>query len=117
MKKQILIEKYIEPSEVENRSDRTIIKLWLNRNYDLHSFMGHPAVIRYYSSGQIIGQTWFKKDIIHRDGDLPAYIGYDSNGKISCQEWYKKGVYHRDGDLPAYIGYNSNGQINYQHWY
>jgi hypothetical protein len=112
--KQILIEKYIEPTEIKIDGN-SVYEFWFDRNYDLHSFMSHPAYIEYYN-GQIIYQEWYKKGVRHRDGDLPAFIGYDYNGQISYQSWYKKGVYHRDGDLPAFIGYN-NGKINYQEWW
>jgi antitoxin component YwqK of YwqJK toxin-antitoxin module len=91
MKKQILIEKYIEPSEIKINSNYTY-ESWFDRNDDLHSFMGHPASVCYYSNGQIIGKQWYKKGVIHRDGDLPAYIIYYSNGQISYQAWYKNGI-------------------------
>jgi antitoxin component YwqK of YwqJK toxin-antitoxin module len=112
--KQILIEKYIEPSETKVRGN-LVIKSWFDRNYDLHSFMGQPAGI-FYENGRIIEQQWFKKGVLHRDGVLPACISY-YNGQIIRQWWYKKGVRHRDGDLPAYIEYYEYGQINCQFWY
>jgi antitoxin component YwqK of YwqJK toxin-antitoxin module len=91
-KKQILIEKYIEPSEIEPGTTFFLgIKRWFDKNYDLHSFLGNPAEIRYSPSGQILGQKWFKKGIIHRDRDLPAYISYHNNGQIDYQDWYKNG--------------------------
>jgi hypothetical protein len=143
--RQILIEKYIEPSVIKPETELNYkTECWFDINGDLHSFMGHPAaiyyeneklisqdwykkgefhrdrdlpaIIEYYEDGQTSYQEWYKKGVLHRDGALPAYIGYN-NGKISCQQWYKKGVYHRDGDLPAYVGYDSNGQISYQQWY
>jgi hypothetical protein len=42
--KQILIEKYIEPSKIEMFGD-IVVKKWLDKYGDLHSFMGHPASI------------------------------------------------------------------------
>jgi hypothetical protein len=111
--KQILIEKYIEPSEVKVYSNYAYER-WFDRNYDLHSFMGQPAFIE-YRNGKIINKAWFKKGVLHRDGALPAYISY-SNGQIAYQYWYKKGVTHRDGDLPAEIHY-INGKIIRQYWY
>jgi len=86
MKRQILIEKYVEPSEVIIYVNYVAEK-WLNKNYDLHSFMGQPA-----------------------------YILYD-NKKISCQCWYKKGIQHRGMGLPAVIDYNYNEQTIRQFWY
>ena len=116
MKKQILIEKYIEPSEA--KIDGTwVYESWFDKYDDLHSFMGQPAKIGYDSNGQINHQIWYKKGVQHRDGDLPAYVGYNSNGKISYQVWHKKGVQHRDGDLPVYIRYDKNGQISCKMWY
>ena len=89
--RQILIEKYIEPSEIKINCNYTY-KSWFDKYDDLHSFMGQPAKIGYNSNGQIKHQEWYKKGVRHRDGDLPAYIRYDSNGQISCKMWYKKGV-------------------------
>ena len=115
--RNILIEKYIEPSEIMPETDINFgFDSWLDRNGDRHSFMGQPAEIS-YENGKIKNQFWYKKGERHRDGDLPARIGYDCNGQISYQEWYKKGVLHRDGDLPAEIFYDSNRQITYKGWY
>jgi hypothetical protein len=51
--KQILIEKYIEPSKVEAGSDGAFIKYWFDKYDDLHSFMNHPACV-VCANGQII---------------------------------------------------------------
>jgi antitoxin component YwqK of YwqJK toxin-antitoxin module len=116
MKKQILIEKYIEPSEILEDITGSIVKRWLDKNGDLHSFMGQPAFI-YYKDGQIITQEWHKKGVIHRDGDLPAIIEYNNSGKVIEKYYYKKGEFHRDGDLPAYIKYDNNGKVTCQEYY
>jgi hypothetical protein len=87
--RQILIEKYIEPSEIRVDGD-DICERWFDRNEDLHSFMGQPAYIE-YENGQICYQSWYKKGVRHRDGDLPAVINYHSNEKISYQAWCKNG--------------------------
>jgi hypothetical protein len=75
--KQILIEKYIEPSEIEILSDGTIIERWLDKNYNKHSFMGQPAEVWYYEDGNVSNQGWFKKGITHRNRNLPDYIYYE----------------------------------------
>lgn len=41
---------------------------------------------------------WYKKGLLHRDGDLPAVEL--SNG---TKAWYKDGLLHRDDDLPAIV--------------
>jgi hypothetical protein len=90
--KQILIEKYIEPSEI--KTDRGyIFEHWLNRNGDLHSFMGQPSEICYYNweSKEIRNQYWDKKGVEHRDKNLPSAIFYE-DGKIKSKYWYKNGI-------------------------
>jgi antitoxin component YwqK of YwqJK toxin-antitoxin module len=87
--KQVLIEKYIEPSEKEGINSVFVYEFWLNKYGDRHSFMGQPAYI-VYDNGKIKRQIWYKKGIVHRDRDLPAYIEYN-NGQIIYKEWYKKG--------------------------
>jgi hypothetical protein len=76
MKKQIFIEKYIEPSERIIVSNY-IIELWFDKYDYLHSFMGHSAEVWYYS-GQVYVQKWYKKDVKHRGRGLPAEIYYES---------------------------------------
>jgi hypothetical protein len=82
--KSILIEKYIEPSEVIDKGYGIVVECWLDRNGDYHSFMGHPAYVGYNSDGQINYQEWYKKGVIYRDRNLPAIIYYD-NEKIVSQ--------------------------------
>jgi hypothetical protein len=85
--KQILIEKYIEPSE-RKIGENSVFESWFNKYGDLHSSMGQPAFICYKE--QVLSQSWYKKGVEHRDRDLPSYIGY-SNGQVYYQEWYKNG--------------------------
>lgn len=96
MKKQILIEKYIEPSEVEVKEIEArggvVIKRWFDKYGDRHSFMGHPSVIYYNKDWQVIEQYWHKKNQIHRNRTLPAYIFYE-NGQIISQEFYTNGEF------------------------
>lgn len=87
--KSILIEKYIEPSEVTLNGD-SVVECWFDRNYDLHSFMGQPAVITYIN-GKIRFRSWYKKGVRHRERNLPAYIDCNSNGQLSYQAWYTNG--------------------------
>jgi hypothetical protein len=87
--RQILIEKYIEPSEVIIYVNYVAEK-WLNKNYDLHSFMGQPAYIL-YNNKKISCQCWYKKGELHRDKDFPAEMGY-KNGKETYKWWYKNGI-------------------------
>jgi hypothetical protein len=72
--RQILIEKYIEPSE-RIIDGNCISELWFDEYGDRHSSMNHPAVI-YYNNGKITKQFWYKKGELHRDGVLPAFIEY-----------------------------------------
>jgi len=86
--RQILIEKYIEPSTIET-DGVWIYKTWLNKDGYLHSFLGHPAMV-FYSEGFIVSQFWCEKDKQHRSRNLPAEIHY-YNEKTTRKSWYKKG--------------------------
>jgi hypothetical protein len=92
MKKQILIEKYIKPSEIIFRGYGIISEYWFNRNYYLHSFMGQPAENWYYN-GKIKSQNFYKKGAWYRERNLPTYIRYDDNEQTIHQGWYKNGVF------------------------
>jgi hypothetical protein len=89
--KQILIEKYIEPSETITIGDGRIIERWLDKYGDRHSFMGHPATL-WSCNGEIDSQYWNKNGVRHRDGNLPAEIWY-FKGQISYQEYWKNGKF------------------------
>ena len=88
--KSILIEKYIEPSEIEYKGNGFFIKRWFDRNEDLHSFMGHPAETG-YCYGKIMSQNWYKKGVQHRGKRLPAEIWYHFNGQIEDKIWHNNG--------------------------
>jgi hypothetical protein len=79
-RREILIEKYIEPSKIEIFRG-IIVQRWFDRNYDLHSFMGHSSEIR-HSSGEISYQAWYKKGVEHRDKNLPSAIEYKDEQTI-----------------------------------
>jgi hypothetical protein len=86
--KQILIEKYIKPSDVTISGDY-VAERWLNKNYYLHSFLGQPAYI-WYKNGKILKKEWRKKGELHRDRNLPSYIYYYKNLTTS-EHWFKNG--------------------------
>ena len=89
-KKQILIEKYIEPSETKIGFNGDFSEYWFDRNYYLHSFMGQPAVIetKVISSGD--------RRIETKSGKV----------KITIKDWFKKGeCFKREG----FINYIENG--------
>jgi hypothetical protein len=96
--KQILIEKYIEPSEVQ-LVGKVVVKRWLNRNLERHSTMGQPSVVEYayiienskFSAIERITQSWHKKDIKHREKNLPAVIWHVYGCEMS-KLWYKNGI-------------------------
>jgi len=83
--RSILIEKYIEPSERKILYSSEIYERWFDRNYDLHSFMGHPVCIE-YRDGKIINKVWFKKGVVHREGKVHVYVWYEK-GQIIYQRW------------------------------
>lgn len=55
--RQILIEKYIEPSEVPIRIDSWYVRRekWTNEYGELHGILGHPAYV-VYRNGEIYAQ-------------------------------------------------------------
>ena len=89
--KQILIEKYIEPSETTNIDDSLFIERWLDRNYDLQSFFGQSAVVEYYN-GKVRCKSWYKKGVLHREKNLPVKIYYHENQTTWREEWYKNRI-------------------------
>jgi hypothetical protein len=113
--RQILIEKYIFPSEIK-KLGFFVVEYWFNKYGELHSFMSQPASNWYNYNGKLIYQNWYKKHERHRDGDLPAYINYHYNGIIKRQYWFKKDEIHRNGDFPSEMYYNKNGKIIKEVW-
>jgi hypothetical protein len=89
--KSILIEKYIEPSEVfsgmvEGTNIRFFLERWIDKYGDYHSSMCHPAIIR-HEEGKLYSQLWLKKGKHHRERGLPAIILYHNEKEIR-QDWY-----------------------------
>lgn len=94
--RNILIEKYIEPSEIEPETGEYFgIESWFDRNRDLHSNLGQPDYV-YYNNEQVYRQHWHKKGLYHREKGLPAVIFYDKEGKIERKEWYKHGEFIKE---------------------
>jgi hypothetical protein len=85
--RQILIEKYVEPSETKINK-YGYIEQWHNDYGELHSFMGHPSLVYFYK-GKILAQHWYKKDVKHREKSLPAEIVYDKKGLKELECWVK----------------------------
>jgi hypothetical protein len=90
--KQILIEKYIKPSEIFklDYDDGFKIERWFDRYGDLHSFMGHPAEV-VFCKFKLSEKRWFKKGILHSDGQFPSIIEYQNKQK-ETHYWFKRGV-------------------------
>jgi hypothetical protein len=87
--RQILIEKYIEPSEVKAYGNN-IIERWFNEDGDSHSFFGHPAEVWYNNNG-ITWKRWFIKGKSKRKGVLPDEIVYRYYDKKCRWCEYKNG--------------------------
>jgi hypothetical protein len=113
--KQILIEKYIKPSETKIQDNGVIIENWFNEDGDLHSFLGHPAKI-YYNDDKVSIQGWYKKSKLYRNRDLPAKIEY-TNSETTKQRWNNYNILNRGNDKPALIHYYKNGQIAAIGWF
>jgi hypothetical protein len=68
-KRSILIEKYIEPSEVEVKNSY-IAEIQLDKYGDKHSKLCQPSEVWIGKNGEIIGQWWHKKGKeIRKNGD------------------------------------------------
>jgi hypothetical protein len=91
IKKSILIEKYIMPSEI--KIDKNfIVKRWFNKYGELHSFLNQPSeVCVCFLEEQIINQNWYKNGELHREKGLPAKIEY-RDYELLYQEFYENGV-------------------------
>jgi hypothetical protein len=96
--KQILIEKYIKPSDSYMRYPLTNghpghrVEVWFNKKGKLHSFLGHPSEVL-SEDGFIIRKRWTKNGKNHRNKNLPSWIQYDRSGNIAWQNWYKNGIF------------------------
>jgi hypothetical protein len=92
-RKQILIEKYIEPSETK-KDGAYVIESWFDKHGDYHSFMGQPAVTCYGKNKKVLAQHWCKKGISHRDRNLPASIYYSiyyNYEHLTRKIWWENG--------------------------
>jgi len=74
-----------------------------------------PAVIQYYTDGNILAKIWYRHGMKHRK-DGPAEILYTHRGSESDEKWYKRDKRHRE-DGPAHITYDSRGTIKYVKFY
>jgi hypothetical protein len=86
--RQILIEKYVEPSNASSYRN-FFHERWFNEDGELHSILGQPADI-FYENGQIVQKEWYKKGVKHRGKRLPAEVWYE-NERIFIEYWYKNG--------------------------
>jgi hypothetical protein len=85
--KQILIEKFLEPSEIKILGD-FVREFWIDKYGDLHSFMNHPSYIS-HKSGKIITKLWHKKGFRHRDRNLPNTITFDYSYHTTITEFWR----------------------------
>ena len=96
-KKDILIEKYLQPSKIIHEVDdfsgsKYVIKLWENKYGELHSTFDHPAKTNSTKSGNFLKQWWYKDGVFFRDKNKSYVITYhdevktyESNGiKLKC---------------------------------
>jgi len=98
--KQILIEKYIEPSDTVVFNGGSIQKYWFNRFEELDSLFDNPAIINVSIIPPILTfkqqkketHYWYKKNRLHRDRNLPAIMIYNDD-ILTEQLWYKKGEF------------------------
>lgn len=98
-------------------------KVWRNATTKkLHSHQDRPAVITYFSNGNISQKRWYKDDVLHRQNpDLPAIIQYNDKGDQKVfQSYYQNGIYERPNSLgnfwrstpePACIFYDNRGSL------
>jgi hypothetical protein len=98
--RQILIEKYIEPSiskflTSSHTGKIFFVQRWDNIYGELHGVFDYPAAIWYNLDFQILDKYWYKNGKKHRDRGLPAVIWYDDFGEgiIIRKEWHKNGKF------------------------
>jgi hypothetical protein len=79
-KKDILIEKYLQPSEIIYKYDslgkKYTIKFWRNRYGELHSTFDHPAKTSSTNSGNFLKKWWYKDGYLNRDKKKSYVIIY-----------------------------------------
>jgi antitoxin component YwqK of YwqJK toxin-antitoxin module len=119
-RREILIEKYIEPSEITkfllNVFDYKMEdEKWRNEDGELDSVLGHPSIVRYNLFGEVTEKVWHKKGKLHRERDKPAIIIYQKK-KTMRKHWLKNSRSHRDEDKPAIIDYHENGKVKLEAW-
>jgi len=97
----------------ELQSDR-----WHKIDGTAHSFEDKPAIISYFSNGEIDTEEWYYNNVLHRDGDKPAIRAYYRNGQLEMEEWVSNRLRSRDGDKPAFIWYHEdNGKVQLEEWW
>lgn len=75
----------------------------------------------YVQGDKIIGRmatkggltTYYKGNLVHRDGDLPACIDRNVAGEVVYEAHYRDGMFHRDGDQPARIWSGDYSAVEY----
>jgi len=89
-----------------------------------------PAVIEYYplndesknnegkiDKGNIKHISYWKNNMLHRDGGLPAYIEYYYNGNLKHQSyWINDEVQNIDENKPAIIEYSPVSQLKHEYY-
>jgi hypothetical protein len=108
--------------KIEMRSNGTTREVWwlgswMHRGNDLPAEV-LPALSSWYKRGVLHRdgdqpalifedglRLYYQNGVLHRDGDLPAREN-DIKGGITI--WYRNGKRHRDGDKPAYISRDNN---------
>jgi hypothetical protein len=94
--KQILIEKYIKPSETLCPNGNYFflftnkIEQWLNDYGKLHNILGQPSEVCYYN-GKVVKKEWCKNGKIHRDKGLPAVLFYNNYEEIIEMQCWRDG--------------------------
>jgi hypothetical protein len=117
MCRELLIEKYIKSSKIENRFDDIVVKSWFNKYRKLHSINSQPARISYNINGLILSLKWFKNGVEHREGDKFDVVDYNLNKKVDVLFWLKNGLEHRENGKPSYVSYLSNGSVVFKTYF
>jgi uncharacterized protein YodC (DUF2158 family) len=99
-RKEILIEKYIQPSEIKHIEDgfySCTTKIWHNNYGEKHSYFDLPALIN-YKMDLSEEHGWFRDGILHRE-NKPAVVVYDFLGRKYSEIWYFNGKMYKNPNL------------------
>ena len=94
---------------IDSKDNGRHLESWYNHG-ELHRD-GEPAGF-VYQDGQLISESFWQHDNVHRGGGKPAVLTYHlGSGKLEREDYFTDGVLTREDDQPARITYGESGEI------